>query len=323
MGKPMTWMLVLLALGGTGQATGEEEAAIMAPLAARSLLLDVAMAGDRLLAVGERGHILVSTDRGDSWRQVPVPTQALLTAVALGDGGRAWAVGHDSVILRSEDGGESWELVYSDPDANEPLFDVFFLDGDRGFAVGAYGVFMETHDGGRSWESRTAFDGDNHLQHMARLPSGALVLVGERGLILRSDDGGETFRQLPSPYHGSLFSSLPLDDRTILIFGLRGHSFRSSDGGATWREISTGTTGMLTDACRFPDGRILVSALGGVVLLSRDDGQSFAIDEERARLGLSAVACLRDGSAVLVGELGVQKITAAQLAAMFGGGGGR
>lgn len=295
----------------------------MAPLAARSLLLDVAASGDRLLAVGERGHILVSTDQGDSWRQVPVPTQALLTAVALGDDDRAWAVGHDSVILRSEDGGESWELVYSDPDANEPLFDVFFLDGDRGFAVGAYGVFMETHDGGRSWERRAAFDGDNHLQHMARLPSGALVLVGERGLILRSDDAGETFRQLPSPYHGSLFSSLPLDDKTILIFGLRGHSFRSTDGGATWQEIATGTTGMLTDACRFPDGRILVSALGGVVLLSRDGGQSFALDEERARLGLSAVACLGDGSAVLVGELGVQKITAAQLATMFAGGGGR
>lgn len=307
-------------MGVAGQAVGEDEAAVMAPLASRSLLLDVAVGGDRLVAVGERGHILISTDQGESWRQVEVPTQALLNAVALAGDGRAWAVGHDSVILRSEDGGESWELVYSDPEASEPLFDVFFLDGQRGFAVGAYGVFLESADGGTSWEPRTIFDGDHHLHHVARFLSGSLIIVGERGLILRSDDGGESWRELVSPYHGSLFSSLPLDDSTLLVLGLRGHAYRSADGGATWQEIPTETTGTLTDACRFADGRILVSALGGVLLESRDQGQSFIIDEERARLGLSAAVCLGDGGAVLVGELGVQKVSAAEQSALFAGG---
>ncbi len=313
-------MLVLLAVGVAGTAAGEDEPAVMAPLASRSLLLDVAGSGDRLVAVGERGHVLVSTDQGGSWRQVPVPTQALLNAVALGDDGRSWAVGHDSVILRSADGGESWELVFSDPEASEPLFDVFFLDGQRGFAVGAYGVFLESSDGGATWEPRTVFEGDNHLHHVARFPSGSLLIVGERGLILRSDDEGESWRELPSPYRGSLFASLPVDDRVLLVFGLRGHAFRSADGGATWQETATQTTAMLTDSCSFSDGRILVSALGGVLLESRDQGQGFAIDEERSRLGLAAAVCLPDGSAVLVGELGVQKLAAAELAALFAGG---
>jgi len=318
----MVWMLVLLAWGVAGTAAGgEDEPAIMAPLASRSLLLDVAAGGDRLVVVGERGHILLSTDQGVSWRQVPVPTQALLTAVTVGSGGRAWAVGHDSVILRSVDGGESWELVYSDREANQPLFDVFFLDDQRGFAVGAYGLFLKSEDGGATWEPRTIFDGDNHLHHVARFPSGALLIVGERGLLLRSDDQGENWRELPSPYHGSLFGSLPVDDRVVLVFGLRGHSFRSTDGGKTWQEITTHTTAMLTDACSFADGRILVSGLGGVLLGSWDQGGSFAIEEERSRLGLSAVACLPDGSSVLVGELGVQKVPAAELAALFAGGG--
>src|SRR5690349_8937389 len=47
-----------------------------ARLAAKSLLLDVARAGSRLVAVGDRGHVLLSDDEGGTWRQVIVPTRA-------------------------------------------------------------------------------------------------------------------------------------------------------------------------------------------------------------------------------------------------------
>src|SRR5688572_24399402 len=69
-----------------------------APLAARSLILDIADGGDRAIAVGERGHILVSESRRGDWRQVEnVPTRSNLTGVAA-IGNHAWAVGHDGVI---------------------------------------------------------------------------------------------------------------------------------------------------------------------------------------------------------------------------------
>ena len=43
--------------------------------AVESLLLDVAHAGARLVAVGDRGHILYSDDNGASWAQAKVPTR--------------------------------------------------------------------------------------------------------------------------------------------------------------------------------------------------------------------------------------------------------
>lgn len=49
--------------------------------AATSMLLDIAKAGDRLVAVGERGHILYSDDKGESWVQAAVPTSVMLTRV--------------------------------------------------------------------------------------------------------------------------------------------------------------------------------------------------------------------------------------------------
>ncbi|MBI3367277.1 MAG: glycosyl hydrolase, partial [Burkholderiales bacterium] len=70
--------------------------------------LAVARAGQRLVAVGERGTVLLSDDGGASWRQAPVPVQVTLTSVRFIDPRTGWAAGHGGVILRSDDGGQSW-----------------------------------------------------------------------------------------------------------------------------------------------------------------------------------------------------------------------
>ena len=51
------------------------------PLASKSLFQAVTRAGDRLVAVGQRGHVVVSTDGGKSWKQSAVPVSSDLTAV--------------------------------------------------------------------------------------------------------------------------------------------------------------------------------------------------------------------------------------------------
>ena len=75
-------------------------------------MLDVAAREDgRLIAVGERGHIFISDDRGSEWRAALSPNTATLTAVRFVDARRLVAVGHDALILRSDDGGESWHEI--------------------------------------------------------------------------------------------------------------------------------------------------------------------------------------------------------------------
>ena len=80
------------------------------PLAPKSLLLDITEAGPRLVAAGERGHILYSDDDGQSWQQALVPTTQMLTSVYFVDSQRGWAVGHDGLILVSDDSGENWRI---------------------------------------------------------------------------------------------------------------------------------------------------------------------------------------------------------------------
>ena len=83
----------LLALLGAG-SQGADVASEPAPLAARALLLDVAAAGDRLVAVGDHGIIVISADHGRTWTQSLAPTRALLTGVSFPDAVHGWAVGH-------------------------------------------------------------------------------------------------------------------------------------------------------------------------------------------------------------------------------------
>src|SRR5690554_3559815 len=128
------------------------QAAERAPLADKSLILDVIQAGERYIAVGERGHVLISGN-GREWEQAEsVPVRATLTRAAFA-GGRLWAVGHDTTIIFSSDMGQTWSLQFFEPDWEQPLLDVHFFDARRGLATGAYGLIMHTEDGGTTWQA--------------------------------------------------------------------------------------------------------------------------------------------------------------------------
>ena len=73
MRRGITLVVVAALMGGgaAAQVDPNDEAnkpAEIEPLAAGSLLLDLAAAGSRLVAVGERGHVLLSDDQGVTWR---------------------------------------------------------------------------------------------------------------------------------------------------------------------------------------------------------------------------------------------------------------
>ncbi len=330
--------VTLTALPAVGAPQDDEiETTLIRPLAARSLLLDAAAAGELMMAVGERGHVRVSRDQGETWRQVEVPTRSTLTGVFLHDENLGWVVGHDAVILRTRDGGETWQRLFWAPEQERPLFDVWFRDADTGFAIGAYGFFLETSDGGDSWSERPIVDpdavaeeetdpyaftsaADFHLNQISRADSGRLYVAAEAGGAFRSDDGGETWVTLEPPYEGSFFGSLPLADDSVLLFGLRGNLFRSDDAGETWRPIETGTVALLTDGVRPPGGPVIITGLAGTLLLSRDGGESFELAQQADRQGLATALPTTDGGLVLVGEFGVNRLPAAALTDSTAGG---
>lgn len=290
--------------------------AVQARLAPKSLLLDGAFAGPRLVVVGERGHVLVSDDDGESWKQARVPVRALLTAVHMHDARIGWAVGHDALILRTADGGLTWEAAHYAPEEERPLLDVWFRDERTGFAVGAYGYFLATVDGGRTWKPRTIDKDDFHLNAIVPAGDSRLFIAGEAGALYRSDDGGGAWRKLSSPYAGSWFSALALGADGLLLFGLRGSMYRTDDGGGSWTQVSTRTKATLTGALLVKPDLLLVTGLEGALLVSRDGGRSVSTDAAfrplTSRLGISKALALPGGRVLLLGEFGARRLPGAE-----------
>jgi photosystem II stability/assembly factor-like uncharacterized protein len=291
---------------------------LLMPKASSSLLLDIAQAGSRLVAVGDRGHILYSDDNGTSWTQAKVPTRQMLTSVFFVDDKKGWATGHDSLILATHDGGETWSEQFSDLEREAPLLDIWFKNAEHGFAVGAYGVILETTDGGAQWDDisdRLDNEDQRHLNGITEIKDSGLFVVGEMGSMYRSADWGHTWETVEGPYEGSLFGvSGTSESGSVLVYGLRGHLFRSSNFGKSWQQVDLkGSNGALdfglANGALLKDGSVVVVGHGGSVLKSTDKGHSFSVLNRADRLSLSGVSADNKGNLILVGQGGVHVAT--------------
>jgi photosystem II stability/assembly factor-like uncharacterized protein len=278
----------------------------------RALLLDAARAGDRIVAVGERGIILYSDDDGQHWTQGAVPVDVTLTAVAFADSKHGWATGHDAVILATEDGGATWSLQYADPELDVPLLNLYFESADSGFAVGGRGNLFRTRDGGKTWVNQvilTRDEFDGHLFGIAKAPSGSLFLAAEQGALYRSDDGGDTWTQLDSPYRGSFFGVTAITNGRVIAFAMLGHVAVSDDNGATWRMVPTGTDKSFMSATVTASGGVVLAGLDGVIAVSRDGADSFELKSQKDRRKIARLLPTRDGTWLAFGEGGVRRLT--------------
>lgn len=303
-------------------------------LASQSLLLDISPLGkEKLVAVGQYGHILLSND-GENWQQANVPVQATLTRVFFLNEQLGWAVGHDATILHSQDGGLNWQIQQSLPSLQKPLLDIYFKDAKQGIAVGAYGQVFRTNDGGTTWQSEfhqeflladdvdyindlKMEDEQAYLDEIAFiLPhfnglvahDNSLFLMGETGLLAQSNDFGHTWQKVSNFYQGSFFSLAGIGSGDFLVAGLRGHVFRRAQGERQWREVSTGSTALLNDiVVSEEDGTIFILGNNGVLLVSIDNGESFIEKPQHDGKTLIAGVWFK-GRLIVVSDVGVKII---------------
>lgn len=263
--------------------------------AGKAMLLASARAGSRIVAVGDRGVVMISDDEGRSHRQARgVPTDVTLTSVDFVDEREGWAVGHRGVVLHTKDGGETWSIQRIDQSEDRPLFAVHFFDAHNGVAVGLWSRVMVTSDGGASWDSIAvgppdgAKKADLNLMALVADAKGRLYATGERGLVMRSEDRGRTWTYETTGYKGSFWTGLATPDGVLIVAGLRGSLYRSGDEGRTWSRVETGSQSSITGLAMVGP-EIVGVGLEGLVLRSDDKGLSFRASVCPERLDLTAI----------------------------------
>ncbi|HEU4411313.1 MAG TPA: GNAT family N-acetyltransferase, partial [Polyangiaceae bacterium] len=174
----------------------------------------------------------------------PALPAALVAAVACDDGS-AWLAAPGGALFRSADGGETWAPAVSDP----------------------------TAPGGRRVGARArplvALAAPRPAPDAALAPldawAGPAGLFAAAGALVRSDDGGHTWRRHPSPGAIDLWAAGAEGARAYAI-GPAGPLYRSDDGGATWAEAPAPAGG---------PWRAVAPWRGGVVVAG-GDGAFFA-----------------------------------------------
>lgn len=332
-------LLAALVCGPTahGAAVGPslDRPAVISALAPRSVLQGAAVAGNHLVAVGERGIVLLSTDAGKQWRQVPVPVSVGLTAVSFVDANNGWIVGHGGVVLATTDGGSTWtkqldgrqvaaamlkdaqasadaraiadaQRLVADG-ADKPFLAVHFFDAQHGLVIGAYNLAFATEDGGKSWQPVSRrLDNPRGLHLYAVRARGDLVVIaGEQGLVLRSTDRGRTYQRLAVPYKGSYFALELLSNDDIVLAGLRGNAWKSSDGGETWSAVKVPVPVSLTTSAVDAKGRLWMGNQAGMIMAY--DGESL-IPTPTKLAPLTGLLPLPDGKALALSVAGAAQV---------------
>jgi len=275
----------------------------------RMLLLSATLAGQNVIAVGERGTILRSDNEGLNWQGIPSPTTATLTAVKFSqDGLQGWAVGHAALIIATDNGGASWQTVYQGENLEDSFLDLCVVDEHTIIAIGAYGQCVRSLDGGKTWQPHMVQDDDSHLNQITADPDGTLYIAGERGTLLCSHDLGETWVPIPALYEGSFYGVLPLGDSALLAYGLRGHIYRSLDNGDSWKAVPIPSKPLLATACRLDDGQIVLAGQSRAFLLSKDAGVTFEAWPQNLTTGVAYLLQTPSGRLLAFGEGGVASL---------------
>lgn len=293
------------------QQASTQHSEVMPLVAHQSLVLGLVEADSRAIAVGERGHVLVSESRSE-WRQVEqIPTRATLTAVdAVGDS--VWAVGHDGTIIASRDGGLSWVLQRSDvldtsadavfdPHQGVPLLDVLMLDAQRGFAVGAYAQLLRTDDGGSNWyfvptdgsaPVADGFDPDEDFHDQEQVDDDSWTLSDED--LMLDEESEPHFNAITRTGSGAL-----------VIVGERGAAYRSRDDGSSWERLQLPYGGSMFGVIGYEGDHVVAFGMRGNIYESRDLGDSWDQIDADTDLSLMGGVGWGDGGFALVGANGI------------------
>ncbi len=156
--------------------------------------------------VGEFGRIYRTTDGGETWlkQQSPIEVSFVsgesrnLFRLLFQDSNGGLAFGLDGVILASHKG-EQWQVAIGDgatapgPKRNH-LFSASRFDG-RKWAVGERGTILAAGLEDHRWEAAGLRTPPVSLNGIAFGRDGLGLVVGNRGFMLRTDDGGREWKQ--------------------------------------------------------------------------------------------------------------------------------
>jgi photosystem II stability/assembly factor-like uncharacterized protein len=220
------------------------------------------------------GRMLATSDGGRRWSFLPALPARASGGIDFVDARHGWLLAGS--LYRTDDGGKSWTRLPFHCGENQMIGRLSFVGRYTGFLLcavmnGPFAVSLyRSDDSGASWHEVSVVDQMAHDMGAFEFISTRVGFVSAGfGNLLRTDDGGRTFHQVP----GTPFESV----QAASWFGHTGYVatfsvlMKTLDAGAQWQQLYPAI---------MPQGPILLTASGAGVGVGMDwspDGSAAAI----------------------------------------------
>ena len=195
--------------------------------------------------------VILSASAQTTWTAQHVNAKGDLNVVYFTSGDKGWVAGDGGFLAQTRDGGGTWTPYPLG--TTENVNEIYFRNEDNGYLVAGKRMFI-THDGGRSWQDirpyRTGDFGTGQPEfnsiRFTDKKRGYIIGSVTRGdivvdsLLLRSEDGGDTWQRVSLPVKNELIHLVFRGNSRGWIVGSNGLILATTDDGLTWTRQSSG-----------------------------------------------------------------------------------
>jgi photosystem II stability/assembly factor-like uncharacterized protein len=237
---------------------------------------------------GDGGVFAFTTDGGRNWTKQALNTNDNVNEIYFRNDDNGYLLVGKRIFM-TNDGGKSWRenkvLSPNEFIGLRPEFlSIRFSGKKRGWIVGSVSnqdeevvdsLVLQTLDGGETWTRASVPSNKMELYHVDFVNDENGWIVGDGGLIIRTQDGGLTWSVQNSGTKVSLFNVDFRDKSDGIIVGSEGTILRTENGGQTWEKITTVATKSLLRVNFNDDKRGWVVGIGGMILRTDDKGKTW------------------------------------------------
>lgn len=267
---------------------------------------------DSVIAVGERGAMVVSADRGQHWVALNQFTSFNLKSVWFTSPLVGYACGtlnNSGQIIKTLDGGRTWFELVSGSSQIGGASCLWFTNDSVGYC-GGYSKVYKTTNRGATWTGYSFPSTYTANDIYFTSPDTGYVVAGQ--YVYRTTNAGLNWTQRYAT-GGDLFTCLDFANPDTAYAGTTSSSrpfYRSLDGGNTWAPYTSAASGVFysVDALNFLNDTIgfaTASAFNGYIYKTTNGGSTWtSVFTSAYYLDFNGIADNQLGNYTVVGDLG-------------------